>query len=333
MKDNEQEILEKYDIEAKNIKKVREGILCESREGLFLIKELRFSEKRLGFLEELGKQLRQKGCDYIDWIVQSKEGELFCVAEDGTKHFVKKWFVGKECDIHRERDILSAVTNLAKIHKALRSFDAGNEQGYELAGAEDLRQEYFRHNREMKKVRSFMRNKVDKGEFELTYLKHFDSMYAAAEATLEQLKASDYEEIRRRSVADCTVVHGDYNYHNIIMSYAGVATTNFEHAQRNVQVADLYYFLRKTMEKNQWDVVLGDKILNCYQKELPFHKGELECLAICIAYPEKFWKVANSYHRSRKVWLPAKNSEKLEMVIKQTEEKEKFLRNIFAFQL
>ena len=112
-----------------------------------------------------------------------------------------------------------------------------------------------------------------------------------------------------------------------------MATTNFEHVQSNIQVTDLYYFLRKVMEKNQWDVALGDKILNCYQNNVPFKKGELEYISICLIYPEKFWKAANSYHRSRKVWIPAKNLEKLELVIKQTEEKKEFLENIFAFHL
>ena len=83
------------------------------------------------------------------------------------------------------------------------------------------------------------------------------------------------------------------------------------------------------MEKNHWDIGLGNKILNCYHKNIPFRKGELEYIAICLTYPEKFWKAANSYYRSRKVWIPAKNLEKLELVIKQTEDKKQFLRSLF----
>ena len=49
----------------------------------------------------------------------------------------------------------------------------------------------------------------------------------------------------------------------------------------------------------------------------------MEYISICIAYPEKFWKAANSYARSKKSWIPAKNIEKLELVIRQTEEKRK----------
>lgn len=333
MRDNELTILEQYDIDVKSTRKVRDAVLCESRQGLFLIKELRFSEKRLRVLEQLGEHLRQRGCDNIDWILKTKEDELFSVSEEGTKYFLKKWFLGRECDIHREKDVLDATVNLAKIHLALRGFEGDESEGLYVTEAEDLREEYFRHNREMKKVRTFMRDKVDKGNFELTFLKHFDSMYATAGSALEHLNDSNYEELFSESKRNHTLVHGDYNYHNILMTYSGIATTNLEHVQSNVQVTDLYYFLRKVMEKNHWDTALGDKILNCYQKNIPFKTGELEYIAICLAYPEKFWKAANSYYRSRKVWLPAKNLEKLELVIKQTEEKRTFLETIFSFQL
>lgn len=333
MRDNELTILEQYDIDVKNTRKVRDAVLCESRQGLFLIKELRFSEKRLCVLERISEHLREQGCNHIDWILKTKENELFCVSEEGTKYFLKRWFAGKECDIHREKDVLDATENLAKIHLALRGFKSDEGEELCVMSAEDLRQEYFRHNREMKKVRTFMRDKVGKGEFELTFLKHFDGMYATADSALERLKNSNYEELLEECRITTTLTHGDYNYHNILMTYSGIATTNFEHVQSNIQVTDLYYFLRKVMEKNQWNVALGDKILNCYQKSIPFKKGELEYISICLVYPEKFWKAANSYHRSRKVWIPAKNLEKLELVIKQTEDKKEFLENIFAFHL
>ena len=55
------------------------------------------------------------------------------------------------------------------------------------------------------------------------------------------------------------MVHGEYNYHNILMIQGDynyrkepyrIATTNFEKFKPDVQVEDLYYFLRKVMEKH-----------------------------------------------------------------------------------
>ena len=178
-----------------------------------------------------------------------------------------------------------------------------------------------------------MRDRVGKGDFEIAFLKHFDAMFESAASALEKLQHSKYEQLLEESKKEHALVHGDYNYHNVLITNFGMATTNFEHVEENVQVTDFYYFLRKVMEKNHWDTKLGDKMLDCYQKHKTLKEGEMEYIAICLAYPEKFWKVANSYCRSRKVWIPAKNLEKLELVIKQTEEKKEFLKTIFAFQL
>ena len=333
MREHELSILDQYDINIKNTKKVRDAVLCDSDKGLFLIKEVRVSEKRLRLLEQLGIHIRQQGYENIDWILRNKDGGLFVVSEEETKYFLKKWFPGKECDIYKEKDVLDAVENLTRVHRVLRNFvPSDSEEKISINQGEDLRQKYLRHNREMKKVRAFMRDKVGKGDFELTFLKHFDAMFSCADHALEELNLSNYEELYQGSLDNKRIIHGDYNYHNILMTYSGMATTNFEHAEANIQVVDLYYFLRKVMEKHHWDVALGDKILERYQKYLPFKEGELKFIAICLAYPEKFWKTANSYYRSRKVWIPAKNLEKLEMVIKQTEEKKQFLRAIFSFQ-
>jgi CotS family spore coat protein len=332
MRDSELQILEQYDIDVRTVRKVRDAMLCETDKGLFLVKELKMSEKRLSTLEWIGLYLQKQGYENVDRILRTEAGELVSVSVEENKFYLKRWFSGKECDIYREKDVLDAVANLTRIHSLLRYVE-DEEEAVNVSEGEDLRQEYFRHNREMKKVRSFMRERAGKGNFENAYLKHFDAQYEWAFCALERLNNSHYgqmlEEVRNR----CIMIHGDYNYHNVLMTYGGMATTNFNRLQQNIQVIDFYYFLRKVMEKHHWDVNLGDRILDCYQKYLPFQEGELELIAICLAYPEKFWKVANSYHRSRKIWIPAKNLEKLELVIKQTEEKRKFLETIFSFHL
>lgn len=328
MRESELKVLEQYEIDVTNTRKVREGVLCETSKGLFLLKELRVSEKRLDVLDTVCHHLKEQGYPNVDWILKTREGTLFSTSEDGIKYVVKRWFVGKECDIHREKDVLDGVRNLANVHLAFRGLYIDN-----VTTAEDMREEYFRHNREMKKVRSFMRNKPDKGEFELSFLKNFDAMYADADAALSLLNDSCYGDLFQKHKEEHILVHGDYNYHNILITYDGMATTNFEHVATNIQVTDFYYYLRKVMEKNRWNISLGDKMIECYQKYLPFQEGELTYIAISLAYPEKFWKVANSYSRSRKVWIPAKNLEKLELVIKQTEEKKVFLENLFSFHL
>ena len=85
---------------------------------------------------------------------------------------------------------------------------------------------------------------------------------------------------------------------------------NFEKFHRDIQVEDLYYFLRKVMEKSGWKLRLGDGMLNAYSAIHPLTRSETEYLKIRLIYPEKFWKIANSYYCMNKAWISVKNTEK-----------------------
>ena len=77
----------------------------------------------------------------------------------------------------KEQEVLESVKNLARLHKIMKM---PGEEVREFAG-NDLREEFLRHNRELRKVRAFIRGRTAKGDFENAVLKHFDAMYEWAE--------------------------------------------------------------------------------------------------------------------------------------------------------
>ena len=332
MKDQEIQVLEQYDININSTRKTRGAVLCDTKQGLMLLKKVSVSNKRIHLLFHLCEHLREKGILRIDQIVENRDKQLVSQGSDGERYVLKQWFAGKECEVRKEEDVLLAVKNLAEIHQALRNADVQPEEEFVYEG-EDLRRTYERHNRELKKVRSFIRKKVEKGEFELLFLKNYDAMYNIAQEMEKRLNESEYESLLRESRLQNRMIHGDYNYHNILMTPRGIATTNFEHFRQDVQILDLYYFMRKLMEKNQWNSFLGNKILEAYANVLPLDNRELELLAINLSYPEKFWKAANSYYRSNKVFVPIKCLEKLQVSVKQEDMRKQFLEQIFSFHL
>lgn len=328
MGEKEIDVLSQYDIDVKNTKKVRGAVLCDTKQGLYLLKELKSSEKTLPVLYEVQEKLQKLGYENIDNLLKNKEEEFYSSMEDGTKYIVKRWFQGKESDIHKESDIIKSVENLAKLHKILAF-----EEMPKVREKESLKEIFSRHNRELKKIRTFIRNRVGKGEFESLYLSQFDVMYRRAEKAFEKLE--DFECGYKLNMYEnhFAIVHGDYNYHNILMTSHGIATTNFEHFYQGFQMDDFYYFLRKTMEKNHWNRQLGIKMIEAYHKIKGISEEEILYLGICLAYPEKFWKAANSYYRSRKSWIPAKSLEKLQLSIEQEAAKRLFLEDVIQLKM
>ncbi len=52
------------------------------------------------------------------------------------------------------------------------------------------------------------------------------------------------------------------------------AVTNFDHWGFDVQMADLYRFMRKILEKYNWDVRFGKEMLKAYHEINPSSKDE-----------------------------------------------------------
>ena len=158
-------------------------------------------------------------------------------------------------------------------------------------------------------------------------------MYSLALAAEKMLAGSTYLQMEKEVEEKGTIMHGEYNYHNLLICADGIAVTGFERAHYGIQLEDLYYFMRKILEKHQYAPQLAERMLQADDKENTLDREKREYLAVRFAYPEKFWKISNMYYHSNKAWIPEKNTEKLEKVIAQTEEKKYFLESVFDLYL
>lgn len=109
----------------------------------------------------------------------------------------------------------------------------------------------------------------------------------------------------------------------------GTAVTNFGHWSFDIQVADLYRFMRKILEKYNWNLELAGEMLREYHKIRPISAEEWKNLRVRFTYPEKYWKLANYYYSHKKVWISEKNVEKLQNLIRQREIWENFAEECF----
>lgn len=323
MQEYELKVLEQYPIEVKSTRKTRGAFFCDTDRGLLLLREAGGFYKRVPALQKLQEYLREQDAVKVDQFLANQEGAYVSYLEE-MPYVLKQWFAGKELDIRKTKELMDGMKNLARLHLLMQG-----QIEESMSQAEPIGEEYQRHNRELKKVRRYVREKSSKGEFELAFLKKFEDLYSWAEKALEELETSDYEKLYSESIEKGCLVHGEYNYHNILVTNEGIATTNFDKCKRNVQVEDVYYYLRKILEKHSWNVRLCDCLLNAYCAVRPMSAAEIAYLKNRFLYPEKFWKIADSYYRSNKAWMPVKNIEKLQMTIAQVEEKSNLLQAIF----
>ena len=109
MNERTTEVLEQYELEVQSKRRGRGAWICETSQGLKLLREYKGTVKRLEFEEQIMNVLQNQKTCRTDQYMRNREGELLSVAEDGTRCVVKEWFSGRECSVQSEAEVVRAV--------------------------------------------------------------------------------------------------------------------------------------------------------------------------------------------------------------------------------
>ena len=310
-------ILSQYEIEVEAVTKGRGCFICDTNKGKKVLLPFRGSQEKGMQLYKFLLALQQK--DFVvEQIELTKKAEA--IAEDeysGERFLLKSYVGGTEISTSRLEDMKEAMHLLAIYHNA-------SEQATEQRQNVEI-EVWQRHYRELIKVRNYIRNRKKKNEFEQIYMKHFAHNLTFAEKSIQLLAEKEDPEPR------CVYCHGDYNQHNILLCNGMYRIVNFESFCYNWAMVDVAHFVRKMLEKNDWNEALGKELVAEYERYRPIYKTEYRQLYGLLLFPEKFWKITNHYMNSRKTWISERDVDKLKKVIEQEERRLNFMENVFAF--
>lgn len=321
MNDRAVGILENYDVQILRTTKGRGTILAETEQGWLVLKEYGGPAARLEILEQVLLAIREKGFRRAELLLRNKEGELITYDQEQIPYIVKTFISGRECNLRDVKECQNAVRTLALLHTAMELPEIAER--YHLPDYH-LDAEFEKRNRELKKVRRYLREKRQKTDFERYLFQNYDFFYEKAVAVLEDMKA-ECSPVQRTAGGFC---HGDLQHHNLIWEQDGFSILNFEKCTTDNPVRDLYQFLRKLLEKNCWSASLGLSMLTAYETQRILSETDRKQLYYRFSYPEKFWKIVNFYYNNGKAWIPDKNREKLETLLCQENEKVRFLDSV-----
>ncbi len=285
-------------------------------------KRIQRNRKKTTETTELLLQIQSQG-GKVDCYIPNQEENLVSRDRDGIPYTMQYWYEGRECDTRSKEDIFKSIRTMAELHQRMHI------PTVEYYIEPSLENGYLRHNQELKKIRSFIRKRGASSPFEKIYLATVEDFLRDGEEAYAALRESGYQELRQKAETEGEVCHGEYNQHNVLILKSGTAVTNFEHWGFDTQMADLYRFMRKILEKYNWDVRFGKEMLKAYHEIKPVSKEEWKNLKIRFSYPEKYWKLANYYYTHRKTWISVKNTEKLQNLIRQREAWKRYCASFF----
>lgn len=338
-----QEVFQQYNFKIYNTFRVRGAHIVETNKGPKLFKRLECSKNRIDLEDKIQQFLVEKCHPYVDLYVPNVNKEVITKDSMGNCFILKDWYSGTECNLRDEVEVLYGVRNLTLLHNILKEFPMDPQEvcfNLDL----DLREAFEKRNRELRRVRSYIRGKRKKNEFELCFLACYEHLFKQALLATKLLKESGYDRLKENSINKRHICHGNYTYHNVLLlnerqnrninerygdfKSSNIITTNFDRSVVGIQINDLYHFIRKTMEKNDWNIELGNKMIQTYDSHCNMTKDEKDLLYILLLYPEKFWKISNYYFNGKKTWVPRRTIQKLMDVKNQTMKKDKFIKQL-----
>ena len=266
-----------------------------------------------------------------DTLIRTKEGALFVKDIDNSVYILEEQVEGKECSYKNEEDIVKACGAMAKLHL---KFMTPQSEKICVMPVFFYADEMERHTIECKRVRNYLRKLHNKTEFERALLKEYDYFLEKAVAVTRRAREESQAEYEAYVNSNGLYCHGDYQYHNVIFgkgsggAYTGIV--NLEHFAHDAGARDFYLLFRKISEKCDWSLDMAQSMLDAYQNRRVFPPIEWRSLCLRLEYPEKFWKIINFYYNSRKSWMPNRNYDKLESLIRQEKNREKLLNKFFS---
>ena len=348
MNEKSLEVLNQYDVKIMGCVRGRGGILVSTDKGEKLLLECSKQDKYYLREDCITRAVKENGFENVDTYVRNSDNEIISVLPDeGRKYVLKDMYPGSECNVKNLQDIKASVSTMARLHIALNAASRSlcfNDSGVRLSRG-SIKDTVVRHTRELKMAENYLKNKKRRTEYELTIYRQLGKFYSEARTAVDMLQNSEVEARLEKALDSNELIHGNFNYHNVIIcdkpergSYpagsnsSGVMTavTNMEKCRIDCQIWDLYQFMRKILEKYNWDIDLAFKMLDEYDKVKPVEDGELKVLSVLFSFPEKFWKITNYYYNMNKAWVPPKSIEKLESCIAQNGRRLDFLATIRA---
>ena len=346
-------VLSQYPVTVRTTRKVRGALLCDTKEGLYLLSEYRGKQARLEAEAALLLYLAENGMVHTDQIIKNEKEELLSKNEEGTGYVLKMWYPWPECSVSSIGDLVQAVNSLARLHVSMRRMPKHLLIKQEKVQSEESKQDmtegnavtnthkerqslacqYEKHNRELRRVRAYLHRKKKKSVLEQFIQKSLDEMYNQADIAVRAMMDGGLYEVEEQAKKEGHLIHGAYHQHNVLIGQGQTAAVNFEQFRVGCQICDLYQFIRKIMEKHNWNQELGMRLIREYNRVQNMSQKEISLLGFMIAYPEKYWKQVNFYFNNSKSWISEKNIEKIKKAVEQNSVRTAFADCLLQKQL
>lgn len=318
-----QEILhDNFDIDINNISSFRDSYIIFTSVGKMILKRVNMSVDRINFIYNAQQHLIKNGFNCIDNFICTKTNETY-IKINNNLYTLRVLIDGLEVNFEKSHDIMNSCFLLAKFHQSSRNFFLPDNcfKKDDLGTLPSIYKKRLAEIRRVKKIAA-----KNKTKFDYLLLDYIDYFYGLGSDVISKLESSKYLDLVDMTRKEGSFCHHEFTHNNIITKNDEYFLINFDFCAYELKIYDLCNLIKRKLRKCNWDIAEAEKIINYYGSKVSLSSDELYIMELMIMFPQKFWRVINTYYNNKKNLSDRIYISKLNDVISEIKPIETFLQ-------
>ncbi|MGL4362344.1 MAG: hypothetical protein ACRCSG_03565 [Cellulosilyticaceae bacterium] len=287
-----------YDLMVNKIQYNRSSYLLETTTGQCFLRKVLIPTNQIIFEYEVNKQILDKGFTEIEKIHLTKKKTPYAVQQDRV-YILQSYEEMEDIDFHLEEDLKNIVAVLARFHNAAQDIRVVGRK-IDKTRIKNIQGYFKKRTIETKKMKNTLQKIAQKSPFEILFMEGYKEYEELEYMALDLITEEASMRLIEKAYSNRTISHNEYTYHAIEKSKEGIyIIKNLDTCGYNVQLLDLGKLLVKIMQKNNWDIVMLEKLIGEYVKIKSLTDEELQVLKSLLIFPEKFASICHKYYTSK----------------------------------
>ncbi|HOJ76803.1 MAG TPA: hypothetical protein PLZ08_03420 [Bacillota bacterium] len=272
------------------IERLRSVFVISNGSTDLVLKPLRIGSIKTNLITRFIENNQQ--CQLLPALVKTADNNNYCWYQ-GNRYLLTGKIAGREADYLNDADLQAAIRAMSLFHCETCLNNQVDQGQWSLIKYDPVRswKQYFNEMNNCKK------RAVKQGDaFSKWYLQEW-SFYAACACQSIQ----DYQQAAKDP--ELVFCYHDWAYHNVIIDQCGLGKLiDFDYLIIDRSVHDKSNLIARYLRLYDWSLQAFGKIIDCFDRFYPWHRGELELLRIYLSFPYDFWILGRQYYIEKQHW-------------------------------
>lgn len=319
-------LMEPFGLRVKRVTRAYGAFICDTNQGIVLVKQTEEAEEVLRFAHGAKEHLAQHGFLGTDRYQLSLDGAIWA-EQGGERYTVRRWLRAEETDLTRGDCGVQMAVLLGRMHRAGAGYEAAL-QSRERNDCYEWPQKIYKYGKKLQGFGKMLRKNGRYTEFDLMVLAILPEAMEQAMEAQAFFMSDRFTALAQRADQERLVGHGNFSDHTVLLGGAQSMITDLESCAYMIPVVDLAVLLERTMRKTDWNIALGMRMLEGYDRWCPMRAEERDMIRAMLLYPSRFCQVCGEAYHMKRSWMPIAYKRKLEELQAQQEKRKEFLQQL-----